>query len=167
MSKKERSRMTTLCYLEKDDSYLMLHRIKKENDVNKDKWIGVGGHAEAYESPEDCLMREVWEETGLTLKDYRFRGLITFALKGGETEYMCLYTAADWEGMLTENCSEGDLCWVKKTEIENLNLWTGDRVFFKLLQEERSFFSLKLFYDDDRLIECVLDGKAINWEAFI
>ena len=101
--------LTTLCYLEQGDSYLMMHRVKKKNDVNQDKWIGVGGHAEDYESPEDCLLREVWEETGLTLTDYRFRGIVTFSLKDAETQYMCLFTATGWEGKLNYDCVEGDL----------------------------------------------------------
>lgn len=158
--------MTTLCYLEKDDSYLMLHRVKKKNDVNQDKWIGVGGHALAYESPEDCLLREVKEETGLTLTSYRFRGIVTFALKGVETQYMCLYTADGWDGTLDYNCPEGDLEWVPVKEIGNLNLWEGDRVFFQLLLENRPFFSLKLEYDSDELTKCVLDGKELELTAF-
>ena len=158
--------MTTLCYLEQGGKFLMMHRIKKKNDVNQDKWIGVGGHAEAYESPEDCLLREVKEETGLTLTSYRFRGIVTFALKDVETQYMCLYTADGWEGTLDYNCPEGDLEWVLIKELESLNLWEGDRVFFKLLQENRPFFSLKLEYDSDELIKCVLDGKELELTAF-
>ena len=159
--------LTTLCYLERDDRFLMLHRVKKKNDVNKDKWIGVGGHALAYESPEDCLLREVREETGLILTEYRFRGIVTFALKGVETQYMCLYTATDWKGELDYNCPEGVLEWGEKERIDALELWPGDRVFFRLLQEERPFFSLKLSYDGDELEECVLDGKKLDWEAFL
>ena len=159
--------LTTLCYLERDGKLLMLHRVKKKNDVNQDKWIGVGGHALAYESPEDCLLREVREETGLILTEYRFRGIVTFALKGVETQYMCLYTATDWKGELDYNCPEGVLEWVEKERIDALELWTGDRVFFRLLQEERPFFSLKLSYDGDELEECVLDGKKLDWETFL
>lgn len=159
--------LTTLCYLERDESWLMLHRVKKENDVNKDKWIGVGGHAECYESPEDCLLREVKEETGLTLTDYRFRGIVTFALKDVETQYMCLYTATGWEGALLGDCREGVLEWVKKDRVKDLELWTGDRVFFKLLAQNQPFFSLKLAYEQDELKECVLDGRALDWEKFI
>lgn len=159
--------LTTLCYLEQDDSWLMLHRIKKENDVNKDKWIGVGGHAEAYESPEDCLLREVKEETGLTLTDYRFRGIVTFALKDVETQYMCLYTATGWEGELLSDCREGDLEWVKKDAVDALELWVGDKVFFKLLAMEEPFFSLKLSYEKDELVECALNGRALDWKSFI
>lgn len=159
--------LTTLCYLEQNDKFLMLHRVKKKHDVNQDKWIGVGGHALAYESPEDCLIREVQEETGLTLTDYRFRGIVTFALKGVETQYMCLYTAVGWEGELDYNCPEGVLEWVEKDRVDDLELWPGDRVFFKLLRENYPFFSLKLFYDEDRLEECILDGKRLEWKEFL
>lgn len=159
--------LTTLCYLEQDESWLMLHRVKKENDVNKDKWIGVGGHAECYESPEDCLLREVKEETGLTLTDYRFRGIVTFALKDVETQYMCLYTATGWEGELVSDCREGVLEWVKKDRVKDLELWVGDKVFFKLLAQNQPFFSLKLAYEQDELKECVLDGRVLDWEKFI
>lgn len=159
--------LTTLCYLEQSDSWLMLHRVKKEHDVNKDKWIGVGGHAEDYESPEDCLVREVKEETGLTLTDYRFRGIVTFALKDVETQYMCLYTATGWEGELIKDCREGVLEWVKKEKVNDLNLWAGDRVFFKLLKEDVPFFSLKLAYEGDELKECVLNGKALDTWTFL
>lgn len=155
--------LTTLCYIEKEDSYLMLHRISKKNDVNKEKWIGVGGHFEKDESPEDCLLREVKEETGLALTSYHFRGIVTFILKdkGSElTEYMCLYTADDYEGTLCD-CNEGFLKWVDKNEIFNLNLWEGDRIFLRLLQENHPFFSLKLVYEGNCLKEAVLDGKRI------
>ncbi len=161
----QKEKMTTLCYIEKDDAYLMLHRVKKEVDINKDKWIGVGGHFEADESPEECLLREVKEETGLTLTKWRFRGLVTFCSDNWQTEYMCLYTADEYEGELKE-CDEGTLEWVKKTEIENLHLWTGDKIFFRLLKREVPFFSLKLAYQGERLIEAVLDGRDIlhTWE---
>ena len=159
--------LTTLCYLERDGKLLMLHRVKKKHDANQDKWIGVGGHALAYESPEDCLLREVREETGLTLTEYRFRGIVTFALKGVETQYMCLYTATGWKGELNYNCPEGVLEWVEKDRIGELALWPGDRVFFKLLREESPFFSLKLSYDGEVLEECVLDGKRVDWEKFL
>lgn len=158
-----KSMLTTLCYIEKEDSYLMLHRISKKNDVNKEKWIGVGGHFEKDESPEDCLLREVKEETGLALTSYHFRGIVTFILKdkGSElTEYMCLYTADGYEGTLCD-CNEGVLKWVDKNEIFNLNLWEGDRIFLRLLQENHPFFSLKLVYEGNCLKEAVLDGKRI------
>lgn len=152
--------LTTLCYIEKDDKYLMLHRVKKENDCNKDKWIGVGGKFEDGESPEECLLREVKEETGLTVTSYQFRGIVTFVSDEWETEYMHLFTASDYEGELPENamrdCSEGELVWVPKDEIENRNLWEGDKIFLKLLQERAEFFSLKLRYEGEKLVESVL-----------
>ena len=159
--------LTTLCYLEQDGKWLMMHRIKKEHDVNRDKWIGVGGHAEAYESPEDCLLREVEEETGLRLTSYRFRGLVTFVLLGEETQYMCLYTADRWEGKMAETCREGVLEWVEKERVPSLNLCVGDLVFFRLLQLDYPFFSLKLTYDKDELAECVLDGRPLDVGRFL
>ena len=154
--------LTTLCYLEKDDSYLMLHRVSKKNDINKDKWIGIGGHFQVNESPEDCLLREAKEETGLTLTSYRFRGIVTFITDGlEEAEYMHLYTADGFEGEMIE-CDEGTLEWVPKDKIEELNLWEGDKIFFKLLNEDAPFFSLKLAYQGDTLVEAVLDGKRIK-----
>ena len=159
--------LTTLCYLEQDGKWLMMHRIKKEHDVNRDKWIGVGGHAEAYESPEDWLLREVEEETGLRLTSYRFRGLVTFVLLGEETQYMCLYTADRWEGKMAETCREGVLEWVEKERVPSLNLWVGDLVFFRLLQLDYPFFSLKLTYDKDELAECVLDGRPLDVGRFL
>ncbi len=153
--------LTTLCYIENDDSYLMLHRIKKKNDVNKDKWIGVGGHFLKDETPEECLLREVKEETGLTLTAWKFRGLVTFISDTGVTEYMCLYTADQFEGVVSE-CIEGDLEWIKKEEVLNLNIWEGDKIFFRLMNENHPFFSLKLRYEGDQLVEAVLDGKELN-----
>ena len=163
---REKSQLTTLCYIETSEKYLMLHRVSKKNDVNKDKWIGVGGHFEENESPEDCVLREVWEETGLKLISYRFRGLVTFHFEKAdksfsETEYMCLYTADGYEGELTE-CNEGVLEWVDKKELSNLKLWEGDKIFFRLLEENRPFFSLKLSYVEDELKEAVLDGRALD-----
>ncbi len=155
-----RSNLTTLCYIEKDDSYLMLHRVKKEKDINKDKWIGVGGHFEADESPEDCLLREAWEETGLTLTSWKLRGVITFITGIVETEYMFLYTADGYDGTLKE-CDEGTLEWVEKSRVCDLPIWEGDKIFFRLLEENRAFFSLKLRYDGDRLVEAVLDGSLL------
>ncbi len=161
-----KSKLTTLCYIEKDEKYLMLHRVLKKNDINKDKWIGVGGHFEKGESPEDCLLREVKEETGLTLTSYRFRGLITFTFSSQgretDTEYMCLYTANGYEGELI-SCSEGNLEWVNKKDIFSLKLWEGDKIFFRLLKEGRPFFSLKLVYQDDELREAVLDGEKLEF----
>lgn len=149
-------KLTTLCYIEKDDSYLMLHRVKKENDENHDKWIGVGGKFEVGESPEECLLREVKEETGLTLTGYHFRGIVTFVSDEWGTEYMHLFTADEYEGTLGE-CSEGELVWVKKSEIENLKIWEGDKVFLRLLQEKNGFFSLKLRYEGEKLVETKLE----------
>lgn len=162
-TKKQRSPLTTLCYIEKDDSYLMLHRIKKKQDVNEGKWIGVGGHFEENESPENCLLREVKEETGLTLTSWHFRGIVTFIAKGWPTEYMCLYTADGFEGTLRE-CDEGELAWVAKKDVSALRLWDGDRIFLKLLIERDTFFSLKLSYDGDELIETELDGVKITYK---
>ncbi len=152
--------LTTLCYLERGEEYLMLHRISKKNDINKDKWIGIGGHFEENESPEDCLLREAKEETGLTLTSYRFRGIMTFILDGQPSEYICLYTADQWEGELTD-CREGKLEWVKKDNLKALNCWEGDWIFFKLLKEEAPFFSLKMKYCKDELTEAVLNGKPV------
>ena len=155
-----KSPMTTLCYVEKDDSYLMLHRVKKEKDVNKDKWIGIGGHFEQGESPEECLLREAREETGLTLTSWQFRGLVTFTQEGYGTEYMCLYTADGYEGSIKE-CSEGVLEWVPKSRISSLNLWEGDRIFLDLIKKNAPFFSLKLSYEGDHLTEAVLTGEPL------
>lgn len=149
--------LTTLCYVEQDEKYLMMHRVSKKNDVNKDKWIGIGGHFEYGESPEDCLLREAMEETGLTLTHYVFRGIVTFLCDQLEPEYMCLYTADAFTGELTD-CEEGILEWVPKSEISRLNLWEGDRIFFRLLEENAPFFSLKLHYEHNVLQEAVLDG---------
>ncbi|MFG6384390.1 MAG: NUDIX domain-containing protein [Lachnospiraceae bacterium] len=157
----EKSPLTTLCYIEKDNKYLMLHRVKKQKDVNKDKWIGIGGHFEKGESPEECLLREVKEETGLILTSFSFRGIITFFAEGWQTEYMCLYTADRFEGTLTE-CEEGVLEWIEKEQLLSLNLWEGDKIFFQLLIENIPFFSLKLSYNKERLTEAVLNGKPME-----
>jgi len=151
---------TTLCYLERGDEYLMLHRVKKENDLNHDKWIGVGGKFEADESPEDCLLRECREETGLTLTEYRYRGLVTFISDQWPTEYMHLFTADGWTGEQIV-CSEGDLEWIRKDRLLSLPLWEGDKIFLRLLDENVPFFSLKLRYEGERLTLAVLDGKRI------
>ena len=138
---------TTLCYIEKDGKYLMLHRVKKHNDINEGKWIGVGGHAENQETPEECLVREVKEETGLTLTSYRFRGLVTFISNECEPELMCVFTADGFTGELIE-CDEGELAWVDKEEVPELPTWEGDRVFLNiLLSGEERFFSIKLKYE--------------------
>lgn len=156
------SSLSTLCYIEKDGKYLMLHRTVKENDVNKDKWIGVGGHFEKDESPEECLLREVKEETGYTLTSYKFRGLVTFISGNGVTEYMSLFTAHGFEGEQIE-CDEGELEWVEKDRIESLNIWEGDKIFFRLLEEGQPFFSLKLVYDKEAELQyAALDGKTLE-----
>lgn len=155
-------RMSTLCYIERDNQYLMLHRTVKENDVNKDKWIGVGGHFEVQESPEECLLREVKEETGYTLTSYRYRGLVTFVFGEDVTEYMSLYTADRFTGEPIA-CDEGELEWVDKAEVLRLNIWEGDKIFFRLLMEDHAFFSLKLVYDTkDTLLYAALDGEPMK-----
>lgn len=151
---------TTLCYIEEGDRYLLLHRISKKNDANKDKWIGIGGKFEDKESPEDCLLREAKEETGLMLISYRLRGIVTFVSNEYPTEYMFLYTADGYEGEIG-NCKEGILEWVKKEDVYDLNLWEGDKIFLKLLEEEHPFFSLKLSYEGDKLEKAVLDGREL------
>lgn len=145
-------KLTTLCYIEQDECYLMLHRTKKEKDENHDKWIGVGGKFEEGESPEECLLREVKEETGLTLTRYQFRGIITFVSDEWGTEYMHLFTADTYKGILKE-CEEGELVWVPKKQINNLTLWEGDKVFLQLLNEKHNFFTLKLRYEGEKLVE--------------
>lgn len=146
---------TTLCYIERDHKYLMLHRVKKVNDENHDKWIGVGGKFEDGESPEDCLLREVKEETGLILKTFSYRGIVTFVSDEYGTEYMHLFTATEYEGEL-QNCDEGELVWIPKADIEKLNLWEGDKVFLRLLNESKEFFSLKLRYEGEKLVDTVV-----------
>ena len=152
---------TTLCYVEQDGKYLMLHRVKKKDDYNGGKWIGIGGKFLEGESPEECLLREVYEETGLTLTDYRLRGIVTFAAAKWETEYMYLYTADGFRGTLHE-CDEGVLQWIEIEKVPELPLWEGDKVFLRLLRDDAPFFSLKLVYDEaDRLVRSVLDGKEL------
>jgi len=154
--------LTTLCYIEKDDKYLMMHRVKKQNDINKDKWIGIGGHLEGTESPEECLLREAMEETGLKLTSYRMRGIVTFVSGDGCLEYMALYTADGYEGEIGE-CSEGTLEWVDKDKVYDLNLWEGDKIFFLLLERNEPFFSLKLVYDGHgKLVDAQLNGKKME-----
>ena len=146
--------LTSLCYLEKDGKYLMLYRNKKQNDMNQGKWIGVGGGFEKDETPEECMLREVKEETGLSLIRYSYRGLVTFVAEGEETQYMHLFTADQWEGTLSE-CTEGTLEWIDKKDVLNLELWEGDRVFFRLLEERKEYFSLKLCYKGDKLVKTI------------
>ena len=152
---------TTLCYLRRGEDYLMLHRVKKQNDVNQDKWIGVGGKFEADESPEDCLLREVREETGLNLTRYQYRGIVTVVSERWVTEYMHLFTATGWTGE-PHVCDEGDLAWIKKAELLTLPMWEGDQIFLRLLDSDEPFFSLKLCYDGDRLESAVLNGKQVE-----
>lgn len=143
---------SVLCYIEKDGKYLMLYRKGKKDDANDGKWIGVGGKFEENESPDECLIREVKEETGYTLTSYRFRGVVTFVSDIYETEYMFLYTATDFEGEQIE-CDEGELHWVDKNDVLSLPLWEGDRVFLKYLSEDKDTFFLKLTYEGDKLIK--------------
>ena len=162
--------LTTLCYIETEDAYLMMHRIKKKADVNKDKWIGIGGHFEQNESPEECLFREAYEETGLRLTEWQLRGVVTFCFRENEPtqagnqpicEYMFLYTATEYEGTLRD-CDEGELVWVPKEDVFSLNLWEGDRIFFDLLMRKEPFFSLKLAYVGNRLERAVLNGTDME-----
>jgi 8-oxo-dGTP diphosphatase len=155
------TRLSTLCYIEQDGRYLMLHRTVKKHDINKDKWIGVGGHFEAEESPEECVLREVREETGYTLNTWKFRAIVTFVSGTGEDEYMHLFTSDDFSGTPIE-CDEGELAWVDKKELLTYNIWEGDKIFLRLLDERETFFSLKLVYDGgDKLIQAVLDGQEL------
>ena len=146
-------KMTTLCYIEQEGKYLMLHRVKKHHDINAGKWIGVGGHVENGETPEECLLREVKEETGLVLTAYRLRGLVTFLSDACEPELMCIFTADAFDGEMIE-CDEGELAWVEKSEVLALPTWEGDRVFLeRLLSGDERFFSIKLRYEGDKLVE--------------
>lgn len=156
-----KSQLTTLCYIEKNECYLMLHRVSKKNDINHDKWIGVGGHFEFGESPEDCLVREVKEETGLVLNSFDFRGVVTFISDDDPAEYMCLYTSNDFSGKLIE-CDEGNLEWVKKSDFRSLNLWEGDFIFLDLIEKKEPFFSIKLIYKNGNLTESFLNGKKMK-----
>ena len=157
-------KQTTLCYIEKDNCYLRLHRIKKENDENKDKWIGIGGKFETGESPEECVLREAKEETGLTLTDYKYRGIVTFVSDIWPCEYMHLFTATGFEGEL-KDCDEGVLEWIPRTRLLELPHWEGDAIFLELIaREDMPFFSLKLRYVGEELAEAVLDGKHLKGE---
>lgn len=152
---------TTLCYLERDGAYLLLHRVKKEHDVNRDKWIGIGGHFEENESPEDCVRRETLEETGLRLTSWRYCGIVTFVSDRWEGEYMHLFHAEGFEGSL-KDCSEGVLEWVPKERMRTLPQWEGDRIFLDLMERRVPFFSLKLRYEGDALREAVLNGEDLK-----
>ena len=136
--------LSTLCYIEKDNKYLMLHRTKKKNDINKDKWLGIGGKFEEDESPEECIVREVMEETGLKLNSYKLRTIVTYVSTNWETEYMYVFTSNDFTG---------DLQWIDKKEVTNLNTWEGDKIFIDKLQRDNSFFTVKFEYDGDKLIQ--------------
>lgn len=159
-----RGRKTSLCYLERDGKYLILHRTKKEHDENQDKWIGVGGKFEPGESPDECALREVREETGLLMTDFRRRGLIIFVSDVWGIEYMYLYTATEWSGQLTE-CDEGELVWLDKKELLTKKLWEGDKLFLKALDERDEFFMMKLRYEGEELVE-VVDSKGLSAEEF-
>ncbi len=151
---------TSLCYITRGDEVLMMHRIRKKNDLNHDKWIEPGGKFEENESPEECVIREVLEETGLRLTRWKYRGIVTFVSDLYEGEYMHLFTADGFEGELTD-CDEGELVWVKKERMAGLPQWEGDRIFLRLIEENAPFFSLKLVYQGDRLVEAVLNGEAV------
>ena len=152
---------TTLCYIRRGEEYLMLHRIKKENDLNHDKWIGIGGKFEDKESPEDCLLREVLEETGLTLTGYRCRGVVTFVSDRWATEYLHLFTADGFTGTL-KDCDEGVLEWIPKEQLLKIPHWEGDEIFLNLIWQDAPFFSLKVCYKGDRLVRAVLNGTIIR-----
>jgi len=151
---------TTICYLTVDGKTLLLHRVKKKNDMNHDKWIGIGGKFEFGESPEECMLREFQEETGLTLTAWRYRGIVTFVM-GDICEYMHLFSADGYEGDLL-SCDEGTLEWVEEETVPQLPTWEGDRVFLQLLRERESFFSLKLVYENEHLVRVLLDGRQMS-----
>ena len=144
--------LSTLCYIEKDNKYLMLHRTKKKNDISKDKWLGIGGKFEEGESPEECIVREVMEETGLKLNSYQLRTIVTYVSTNWETEYMYVFTSNDFTGDLIE-CNEGDLQWIDKKEVTKLNTWEGDKIFMEKLQNDNIFFTVKFEYDGDKLVK--------------
>ena len=151
---------TTLIYIEKNSKYLMLHRTKKENDINRDKWIGIGGHFEEAESPEDCVKREVMEETGFTLNSMEYRGIVTFVSDDNFTEFMHLFWSDDFSGNIKE-CNEGELEWVEKSRMKELPHWEGDEIFLELLEKKVPFFSLKLVYKKGELLQAVLNGELL------
>ena len=155
-------KQTTLCYLERGSQYLMLHRTKKENDLNHDKWLGVGGKFEVGESPEECMLREIREETGLEVTEWRYCGIVTFVHNIWPAEQMHLFVCTEWKGEQI-TCDEGDLEWIDKQRLLDLTMWEGDKIFLKLLDEHGPFFSLKLTYQGDNLQQAVLNGKAIKY----
>ncbi|MBO7100588.1 MAG: 8-oxo-dGTP diphosphatase [Bacteroidales bacterium] len=156
-------KQTTLCYIDDGSRYLMLHRVKKENDASHGKWIGVGGKCEADESPDECMLREVKEETGLEITKWQYRGIVTFISDTWPNEYMHLFTATEWRDEPDMSIDdEGNLAWIEKSDLMNLNLWEGDRIFLRLLLDERQpFFSLKLIYVQDEMTKATLNGAAI------
>lgn len=153
---------TTLCYIQKDEKYLMLHRIKKQNDINKDKWIGIGGKFEEGESPEECVLREVKEETGLNLKSYEYRGLVTFVSDNNFTEFMHIFWSDNFEGEIID-CDEGKLEWIEKSKLNDFEHWKGDEIFLDLIDKKVPFFSLKLVYKSGILLKAILNGKNFSY----
>ena len=145
----------TLCYIEKNGKYLLLYRTKKENDLNKDKWIGVGGKFEDKESPEECVVREVKEETGLTLNSYKLRCVVTFVSNEWETEYMYVFTSNDFTGKLIE-CNEGELEWIDKEKVRNMPTWEGDKIFLDRILEDTPFFTAKVEYEGEKLVDYIV-----------
>lgn len=148
--------LTTVCYIEKNGKYLMLHRTKKEKDLNKGKWIGIGGKFEKGESPEECIIREVKEETGLLLKSYKLRAVVTYTFTEFEDEYMYIFTSNNFKGNLTE-CDEGELKWIEKEKVMELNLWEADKIFLEKLKKDNNFFTMKCEYDGDNLVNYSLN----------
>ena len=159
-------RNTTLCHIEKDGKYLMLHRIKKQNDLNRDKWVGIGGKFEDGESPEECNLREVAEETGLTLENCRYCGIVTFVSDKWETEYMHIFHSEGFSGHI-KDCDEGHLAWIDKHELYNMPIWQGDKIFLRFIEDRIPFFSLNLVYRGDDLIYAALNGKEIKKEEYL
>ncbi len=159
-------KQTTLCYLEQEDKYLMLHRVKKHDDPNHDMWIAVGGKVEEGESPDECMLREVREETGLQLQGWQYRGIVTFVSDEYENEYMHLFTSSHFDGALVGDCKEGDLQWIEKGALFELPMWPGDRIFLRLLMDKaQPFFSLKLVYTKVQgLVSATLDGRELPIE---
>lgn len=156
-------KQTTLCYIDDGTRYLMLHRVKKENDASHGKWIGVGGKCEADESPDECMLREVKEETGLEITRWHYRGIVTFISDTWSNEYMHLFTASEWQGNIDMDCNEGDLAWIAKDKLMDLKLWEGDRIFLRLLLDESTpFFSLKLIYVQDEMTTAILNGNLLT-----
>ena len=170
-------KQTTLCYIDNGDSYLMMHRVKKEHDASHGKWIGVGGKCEADESPDECMLREVKEETGLEITEWRYRGIVTFISDTWPNEYMHLFTATKWNGEPDMSIDdEGELAWIRKTVISGqwsvdsgqravpvLPLWEGDKIFLRLLLDDGTpFFSLKLVYENDEMTSATLNGRGVG-----